>query len=151
MSASERIQGIDVSHFQGTVNWQEVKQAGMKFAFAKATEGQSYVDSLFTNNWTNIKAAGLLRGAYHFFDAGVDGNSQAHHFLETVQVEANDLPPVIDVEAAASATNDAASSALVGLRRNHFFPRAMIPACRAWIGSCLSQRSKSSPSVRADE
>jgi lysozyme len=105
MSASERIQGIDVSHFQGTVNWQEVKQAGMKFAFAKATEGQSYVDSQFTNNWTNIKAAGLLRGAYHFFDAGVDGNSQAHHFLQTVQLEANDLPPVIDVEAAASANN----------------------------------------------
>lgn len=105
MSTSERIQGIDVSHFQGTVNWQEVKAAGMKFAFVKATEGQSYVDSQFTTNWKNIKAAGLLRGAYHFFDAGVDGNSQAHHFLQTVQLESTDLPPVIDVEAAASASN----------------------------------------------
>jgi lysozyme len=105
MSAGTRIQGIDVSHFQGTVNWQEVKQAGMKFAIAKATEGQNTVDSQFKTNWQNIKAAGLLRGAYHFFDAGIDGTSQANHFLQTAQVEAGDLPPVIDVEAAANASN----------------------------------------------
>jgi lysozyme len=105
MSAETKIQGIDVSHFQGTVNWQEVKQAGMKFAIVKATEGQTSVDSQFTNNWQNIKAAGLLRGAYHFFDAGIDGTAQARHFLQIAPVAAGDLPPVIDVEAAASANN----------------------------------------------
>lgn len=105
MSAETRIQGIDVSHFQGTVNWQEVKQAGMKFAIVKASEGQTSVDPQFHNNWQNIKAAGLLRGAYHFFDAGVDGAAQARHFLQTAPFAAGDLPPVIDVEAAASANN----------------------------------------------
>ncbi len=105
MSAGTKIQGIDVSHFQGTVNWQEVKQAGMRFAIAKATEGQNTVDSQFKNNWQNIKAAGLLRGAYHFFDAGIDGTAQANHFLQNAQIEPDDLPPVIDVEAAAQASN----------------------------------------------
>jgi lysozyme len=105
MSAGARIQGIDVSHFQGSVNWQEVRQAGIKFAIAKASEGQTSVDPQFHNNWQNIKAAGLLRGAYHFFDAGVDGVAQARHFLQTASVGAGDLPPVIDVEAAASANN----------------------------------------------
>lgn len=105
MSAGARIQGIDVSHFQGAVNWQEVKQVGMKFAIAKATEGQNTVDSQFKNNWQGMKAAGLLRGAYHFFDAGIDGTAQANHFLQNTQIEADDLPPVIDVEAAASASN----------------------------------------------
>jgi lysozyme len=105
MSAGSRIQGIDVSHFQGSVNWQEVRQAGMKFAIAKASEGQTGVDPQFHNNWQGIKAAGLLRGAYHFFDAGVDGVAQARHFLQTAPVGAADLPPVIDVEAAARANN----------------------------------------------
>jgi lysozyme len=105
MSAGTRIQGLDVSHFQGTVNWPEVKQAGLRFAIAKATEGQNTVDSQFKNNWQNIKAAGLLRGAYHFFDAGIDGTAQARHFLQTAPVELGDLPPVIDVEAAAQASN----------------------------------------------
>jgi lysozyme len=105
MSAATKIQGIDVSHFQGTVNWQEVKLAGMKFAIVKATEGQTSVDPQFKNNWQNIHAAGLLRGAYHFFDAGVDGSAQARHFLQTAPLAAGDLPPVIDVEAAASAGN----------------------------------------------
>jgi lysozyme len=104
MSAGAKIQGIDVSHFQGSVNWLEVKQAGMTFAFAKATEGQSSVDPQFKNNWQNMKAAGLLRGAYHFFDAGVDGTAQARHFLQHTQIEPGDLPPVLDVEAAASAS-----------------------------------------------
>jgi lysozyme len=77
----------------------------MKFAIVKATEGQTSVDPQFKNNWQNLKAAGLLRGAYHFFDAGVDGAAQAHHFLQTAPLAAGDLPPVIDVEAAARAGN----------------------------------------------
>ena len=90
--------GIDVSHFQGAVNWAEVRGAGCAFAFAKATESTSIVDSEFATNWNGIKAAGLVRGAYHFFRAEQDGVAQANHFLQTVQLEAGDLPPVIDIE-----------------------------------------------------
>lgn len=90
--------GIDVSHFQGAVNWAEVRGAGCAFAFAKATESTSIVDPEFATNWNGIKAAGLVRGAYHFFRAEQDGVAQATHFLQTVQLETGDLPPVIDIE-----------------------------------------------------
>lgn len=95
------VQGIDVSHFQGTVDWKQVAQAGMSFAFAKATEGITYTDPQFATNWAGMQSAGLLRGAYHFFEANDDATSQAQHFLATVQLAAGDLPPVLDVETTA--------------------------------------------------
>lgn len=96
--AATNAQGIDVSHFQGTVSWTQVKQAGILFAFAKATDGVTYVDPQFATNWAAIKEAGLLRGAYHFFEPADDAVQQAEFFLSTVQIETGDLPPVLDVE-----------------------------------------------------
>lgn len=95
-------QGIDVSHFQGTVSWQKVQQAGILFAFAKATDGVTWTDPDFTANWSGMKEAGLLRGAYHFFEPADDAAQQAAFFLSVVQLESGDLPPVLDVEKAAS-------------------------------------------------
>jgi len=92
--------GIDVSHYQGTVNWQEVRQAGVEFAFAKATDGLTYTDPQLAANWPAMKSAGLLRGAYHFFEPADDGAEQAKFFLETVQLAPGDLPPALDVETA---------------------------------------------------
>lgn len=92
------VQGIDVSHYQGVVDWQEVAQNGMAFAFAKATEGITYVDPQLAANWEGIRAAGLVRGAYHFFEPNDDATQQATHFLSTVQLAPGDLPPVLDVE-----------------------------------------------------
>lgn len=100
------VQGIDVSHFQGVVDWRQVAQAGMSFAFAKATEGITYVDPQFATNWAGIRAAGLLRGAYHFYEANDDATAQAQHFLSTVQLAAGDLPPVLDVETTAGASDE---------------------------------------------
>jgi lysozyme len=93
-------QGIDVSHFQGTVSWQQVQQAGTLFAIAKATDGLTYTDPDFAINWAGIKEAGLLRGAYHFFEPADDAAQQAEFFLSVVQIESGDLPPVLDVEKA---------------------------------------------------
>ncbi len=94
-------QGLDVSHFQGLVNWESVKEAGISFAIAKATGGTRYVDSQFNNNWHGMREAGLIRGAYHFFYADEDPIAQAEHFLHTVpSLSANDLPPLLDVEIA---------------------------------------------------
>ena len=95
-------QGIDVSHYQGTVNWPEVRQAGIEFAFAKATDGLTWTDPQFADNRPAMKAAGLLRGAYHFFEPADDAAQQAQFFLQTVQLAAGDLPPALDVETAAS-------------------------------------------------
>lgn len=92
-------QGIDVSHYQGLVNWKSVKATGISFAIAKATGGTEFVDSQFNNNWHGMREAGLIRGAYHFFYANEDPIAQAEHFLQTVSsLSAYDLPPLLDVE-----------------------------------------------------
>lgn len=103
---TSRTSGIDVSHYQGTVNWTQVKAAGVAFAFAKATEGAQNSDAMFSTNWTAIKNAGLLRGAYHFFHPSQDPAAQAQHFLQAVSLSPGDLPPVLDVEASDGANND---------------------------------------------
>ncbi len=90
--------GIDVSHYQGNVDWASVKSAGMEFAIVKATEGTNTVDSEFGNNWSGIKAVGLVRGAYHFFHTDKSAEEQADHYIETVRLEPGDLPPILDVE-----------------------------------------------------
>jgi len=100
------VQGIDVSHFQGIVNWQQVAQAGMAFAFAKATDGITYTDPDLATNWAGIQAAGLLRGAYHFFEPNDDATAQAQHFLTTVKLVPGDLPPVLDVEITGGVSNE---------------------------------------------
>lgn len=93
------LSGIDVSKWQGSVNWPEVKQAGIAFAFARATYGFSEVDSSFKDNWQGMKDAGITRGAYHFFLAADDPARQADFFINTVgSLDPDDLPPVIDVE-----------------------------------------------------
>jgi lysozyme len=97
------VHGIDVSKYQGFIHWQEVANmrvgtVQLRFAFMKATQGKSRVDHRFVRNWAEAKSAGILRGAYHFFEPGVDGRAQAEQFLANVSLEAGDLPPVLDVE-----------------------------------------------------
>jgi lysozyme len=89
-------QGIDVSHYQATVSWPQVFQAGI--AFAKATDGLTWTDPQFAVNWPQMKAAGILRGAYHFFEPADAAAAQAQFFLQTVQLAPGDLPPALDVE-----------------------------------------------------
>lgn len=91
--------GVDVSHFQGDIDWSAVRGSGVAFAFAKATQGTSYVDPKFPANWAGMGSAGVVRGAYHFFEAADDPAAQARHFVSTVGTwEAGDLAPVVDVE-----------------------------------------------------
>jgi lysozyme len=93
--------GIDVSHYQKEVDWFSVARSGVKFAFAKATEGNLWVDTMFARNWAGIQQAGLVRGAYHFGRPGRDAETQAVHFGSIVgPLGFNDLPPVLDIEEA---------------------------------------------------
>jgi GH25 family lysozyme M1 (1,4-beta-N-acetylmuramidase) len=92
------IEGIDVSHWQGDVDWKAVKKSGRQFAFAKATEGRSLVDEKFEQNWKRMKDAGLIRGAYHFAKPTAAAKPQARHFHKTVKPEPGDLPLVLDLE-----------------------------------------------------
>lgn len=93
------VQGVDVSHHQGIIDWSTVAGAGTLFAFAKATEGDSFVDSQFVANWAGMKSAGIMRGAYHFFHPAKPAKAQADKFLEVVNaLEPGDLPPALDIE-----------------------------------------------------
>ena len=96
--ATEIVEGIDVSHFQGTIDWDAVEGAGIEFAYIKATQGTTWVDPRFSENWKQVGKTGIRRGAYHFFEPDVDGTAQAKHFLSTVSLEEGDLLPVVDVE-----------------------------------------------------
>ena len=92
------VRGVDVSSYQGDINWNVLAKQGISFAFIKATEGSDDVDAKFKRNWQLAKKAGMPRGAYHFFNAYRSGKEQAANFIETVNLSAGDLPPVLDVE-----------------------------------------------------
>ncbi len=86
------LQGIDVSHYQGTIDWQKVAQAGIRFVFVKATQGITVVDPQFQTNWQEAKAAGLLRGAYHFFEPDDDPGQQAQNLLTALGGDPGEFP-----------------------------------------------------------
>lgn len=90
--------GVDVSSYQGRVDWAVLRGQGVDFAFIKATEGSGTTDPCFTRNWENGQAAGVLVGAYHFFSYDSPGETQADNFIAQVPVTAGALPPVVDVE-----------------------------------------------------
>ncbi|MCO6478113.1 MAG: glycoside hydrolase family 25 protein [Phaeodactylibacter sp.] len=92
------VHGIDVSHYQSRINWDAVGGEEIHFAFVKASEGISMVDTLFCRNWEEMKRIGLYRGAYHFFRPTLPAELQAENFLSAVEMEYGDLPPVLDVE-----------------------------------------------------
>lgn len=99
MTDTSEIHGIDVSHYQGDIDWAKVKAAGIVFAYAKATDGDTYTDPKFHANWQGMLGAGVLRGAYHFFQTNDDPATQANHFVEAIgALGADDLPPVVDLE-----------------------------------------------------
>jgi len=93
------IQGVDVSHYQGSINWTSVKNSGKSFAFCKATEGTTYKDPTFATNYAGIKSAGMIRGAYHFGRPGSDPTTQANFFYNTVKPVSGDLQMMLDIEA----------------------------------------------------
>ncbi|MXV52192.1 glycoside hydrolase family 25 protein [Pedobacter sp. HMF7647] len=97
------VHGIDVSYYQGKINWKEVSRMnddGVKisFAFIKATEGLTRVDRYFSRNWREAPKVGIVCGAYHYFRPRKDGKAQAKFFLQVVNAEDGDLPPVVDIE-----------------------------------------------------
>jgi lysozyme len=92
------IHGVDVSRWQGNVNWDKLRAQGANFAYIKATDGGDHLDPMFRKNWRNADAAGLKRGAYHFFYWCRTAGEQADWFIRNVPRVEGALPPVIDVE-----------------------------------------------------
>ena len=98
------IHGIDISPYQGEIDWDELRNNGMiercpvRFVMIKATEGSTRIDDRFKENFYQAREYGFIRGAYHFWSTRSSGRAQAEHFLRQVKLEDGDLPPVLDVE-----------------------------------------------------
>ncbi|MCC6558371.1 MAG: glycoside hydrolase family 25 protein [Polyangiaceae bacterium] len=108
-ATGETVEGIDVSYYQETVDWDAVKQSGREFAFIRVSDGVNYADSRFQQNWAGAKDAGVLRGAYQFFRPAQSAETQADMMVSAVgALGPGDLPAVIDVE-----TADGQSSATI--------------------------------------
>lgn len=92
------VHGIDVAKYQGNIDFARARASGVSFAFLKATEGGDRVDDRFKENWNEAKAAGVPRGAYHFYYFCTSAEQQARWFIRNVPREASSLPPVLDME-----------------------------------------------------
>ena len=92
------VQGIDVSKYQGDIDWGRVREAGIDFAYLKVSEGGDYVDSRFFDNWEGASRAGVPRGAYHFMYWCRSASEQAVWFTQAVPQDSSQLPPVLDLE-----------------------------------------------------
>lgn len=92
------VRGVDVSSYQGDIDWETLAAQDIQFAFIKATEGSNYVDDKFAYNWQAAADSNLAIGAYHFFSYDSAGSTQADNFIATVPLRENSLPPVVDVE-----------------------------------------------------
>ena len=92
------VRGVDVSVYQGQIDWNTLAEQRISFAFIKATEGSSSEDPNFQRNWEQARQSGLRVGAYHFFSFDSGGDSQAENFIRAVEPVEGMLPPVVDVE-----------------------------------------------------
>jgi lysozyme len=101
--ATETVDGIDVSKWQGTIDWPAVAADGIRFAIIRTNHGLADIDEQFDRNWAEARANGIIRGAYQYYLPTEDPIAQADLLLERMgALEQDDLPPTIDVEEAAS-------------------------------------------------
>ena len=97
------IHGIDISHYQGKIDWEQLKNAMIKgcpvrFVIIKSTEGSSQLDENFRENFNQVRDFGFIRGVYHFWSNKSTAREQAYYFLDQVHLTDGDLPPVLDIE-----------------------------------------------------
>lgn len=97
------IHGIDISHYQGKIDWEQLKNAMIKgcpvrFVIIKSTEGSSRLDQNFRENFNQARDFGFIRGVYHFWSNKSTAREQAYYFLDQVHLTDGDLPPVLDIE-----------------------------------------------------
>ncbi|MCP1357402.1 glycoside hydrolase family 25 protein [Aneurinibacillus migulanus] len=140
-----KIKGIDVSHWNGVVDWKKVAADGVKFVFLKASEGTTYVDRTFKTNAVNARANGIHVGAYHYakFGSVTEAKAEAQHFLRTVSVVKLTYPLVLDLEenkkkASKAVLTDAAIAFLDAIEKAGYF--AMIYAGKYFFETQLDEK-----------
>ena len=98
-----RIFGIDISHYQGEVEWGKLKGfnngTDISFIIMRAAIGEDEEDLEFATNWKSAKEHAVIRGVYHYYRPDENSIKQADNFINIVELEKGDLPPVLDIEA----------------------------------------------------
>ncbi|HWR23855.1 MAG TPA: GH25 family lysozyme [Feifaniaceae bacterium] len=92
------VRGVDVSAYQGEIDWETLSGQDIQFAFLKATEGSTFVDKKFSYNWEHAHKAGLRAGAYHYMSFDSPGLAQAENYMRAVSRTKDMLPPAVDLE-----------------------------------------------------
>ena len=92
------VRGVDVSHYQGSIDWPAVARDDVAFAYIKASEGLENHDPRFARNWRDARRAGVHVGAYHYFIFCRSGRAQARNFLAVAPRHKGALPPAVDLE-----------------------------------------------------
>lgn len=99
---SDKVIGFDVSQYQETIDWSEVRKVEdsfpLRFVFIRATVGKDVADLQFHKNWFGSKRNNFIRGAYHYYRPNENSIEQADNFIKEVTLEQGDLPPVLDIE-----------------------------------------------------
>lgn len=138
------IKGIDVSHWQGNINWKQVAKDEIKFAFIKATEGTTLKDKKFETNVLGANAAGIKTGAYHFarFGSKSEALAEARFFLSVVKKVSLSYPLVLDLEVnetdvSKSVLTNAAVAFLHEIESAGYF--AMIYSSKSFFENCLDE------------
>lgn len=112
--------GIDVSRWQGNINWIAVKDSGVEFAIIKAggSDAGFYKDRNFEMNYTNAKTAGIKVGAYYFVGklckSYKDGAADAERFIEMLAGKQFEYPVYIDFEAPDANNRSGNTDAVIG-------------------------------------
>lgn len=92
------VRGVDVSNYQGEIDWERLAEQDVSFAFIKATEGSGHVDESAEKNLKNAQNTDIKLSAYHFFSFDSPGETQAANFINVVRRDDIDMPPVVDIE-----------------------------------------------------
>ena len=97
---SKYVFGIDVSHYQGKINWSNVKESHhpIKYVFIRSTMGKNGVDSRFEENWKMANENGYIRGAYHYYRPNENSTDQFNNYAKKVKLINGDFIPILDVE-----------------------------------------------------
>lgn len=98
----EKTFGIDISHYQSSINWREVSwiydDYPIHFVIVRSTMGVSTKDLTYRNNWSELNNSRFIRGAYHYYRPDEPSTEQAHNYISTVNLVPGDLPPILDIE-----------------------------------------------------
>lgn len=108
MRRERRIEGIDVSHWEGDINFREVKDAGIRFVYIKSSEGDSYIDPDFERNYREARKVRLKIGFYHYVTARTaeEARKEARHFAEVIRGKKYQGRPVMDFESFGNLTKE---------------------------------------------